>query len=400
MSRPQIDPQRRSLPLPAWPDNDRALWNAAITPDGLFGEQGKASHWRQSTRATNLYHYSRFLGYLLWIDELDEAASPGDRVTPERVRRYSGHLAGLVAPRTRLSMLVGLKVMMKAMVPERDWAWLQRCCNRLQVTAKPSRDKRARMRPTGEIVDAAIGELGRLVHEPPTIKTAIAYRDALMLALLAARPLRVKNFTTLELGRHLRVIEGGWLIDIPAAETKTSDPISFELPHWILPWFAHYLEKVRPLFPEAGTSSRLWLGKDGVPHAPSLTYLRITKLTARLFGTPINPHLLRDCAASSLAAEAPESAHFAKALLGHRHLATTERNYIQADNLAASRRVNGLLAGVLDLEKISSSKPASRRRRPARLPTPVLEVTGPHFLLEHCRVRCHSASIWDPPRDT
>jgi len=154
----------------------------------------------------------------------------------------------------------------------------------------------------------------------------------------------VKNFTTLELDRHLRMIEGGWLIDIPAAETKTSDPISFELPIWIPPWFARYLEKVRPLFPEAGSSPRVWLGKHGVPADTSLTYLRITKLTARLFGAPINPHLLRDCAASSLAAEAPESAHAAKALLGHRHLATTERNYIQADNLAASRRISRILA--------------------------------------------------------
>jgi hypothetical protein len=131
---------------------------------------------------------------------------------------------------TRLSMLVGLKVMMKAMAPQCDWIWLQRFCNRVQMTSRPLRDKRARMRPTGEIVVAALHELERLMHQPLTIKTAIAYRDALMLALLAARPLRVKNFTPLELGRDLRMIEGGWLIDIPAAETKTRDPISFELP--------------------------------------------------------------------------------------------------------------------------------------------------------------------------
>ena len=51
-----------------------------------------------------------------------------------------------------------------------------------------------------------------------------------MLALMAARPLRVKNFASLELGRHLTRMEHNWLITIPAAETKTKQPIDFDLP--------------------------------------------------------------------------------------------------------------------------------------------------------------------------
>ncbi len=76
---------------------------------------------------------------------------------------------------------------------------------------------------------------------------------------------------------------------------------------------------------------------------PRDVYQRITRLTRRLFGTPINPHLLRDCAASSLAVVSPEVARAAAPLLGHRHFSTTERYYIQADNLAASRRLGSIL---------------------------------------------------------
>lgn len=72
-------------------------------------------------------------------------------------------------------------------------------------------------------------------------------------------------------------------------------------------------------------------------------YHRLTKLTRCLFGTPINPHLLRDCAASSLAAVSADTARAAAPLLGHRHFSTTERYYIQADNLAASRRLGSIL---------------------------------------------------------
>lgn len=183
----------------------------------------------------------------------------------------------------------------------------------------------------------------RLLADTLLPKEALAYRDALMLALLATRPLRVKNFATLELGRHLVDLEDSWLITIPAAETKTRQPVSFELPEPLLPWFDRYLAAVRRPFPQAAESSRRWLGREGVMRDSHAIYHRITKLTQRLFGSPINPHLLRDCAASSLAAVSSDMARAAAPLLGHRHFSTTERYYIQADNLAASRRLGAIL---------------------------------------------------------
>lgn len=342
MPRP-IDPMRRALAVCEWPQADQGAWAAAQAAVDIFDEGGGAAHWAARTRLTNIQHYGRWLGYLAWTGALQKQAHLADRVTRESVRAYNRHLETLVAPRTRLSMLVGLKVMMQAMAPERTWRWLQDACNRVQINAKPSKDKRARMRPTAEIFAAAVAELERLPADSLSLKQALAYRDALMLALLALRPLRVKNFSSLELGRHLIQTEGGWLITIPANETKTRQPVSFALPEPLLPWFERYLSAVRPLFPHAAESSRLWLGKEGVMRNSHAVYHRITRLTARLFGVPINPHLLRDCAASSLAAVSADMARAAAPLLGHRHFSTTERYYIQADNLAASRRIGVIL---------------------------------------------------------
>jgi integrase len=342
MARP-VDPMRRTLPLTEWPQKDQDAWTAAQIAGDIFDEGGGAAHWAPRSRQTNVQHYGRWLGYLRWTGNLDEGASPADRVTREAVRAYNRHLETIVAPRTRLSMLVGLKVMMQAMGPDRSWRWLQDACNRVQINAKPSKEKRARMRPTAEIFAAALAELEQLPRTGMSLKQALTYRDALMLAILAARPLRVRNFASLDLGRHMVRIEVGWLITIPAAETKTRQPVSFELPEPLVPWFERYLSEVRPLFPQAGESSRLWLGKEGIMHNPHGIYHRITKLTRRLFGVPINPHLLRDCAASSLAAVSADMARAAAPLLGHRHFSTTERYYIQADNLAASRRLGLIL---------------------------------------------------------
>ncbi len=131
------------------------------------------------------------------------------------------------------------------------------------------------MRPTAEIVAAAISELERLPEADLSVKEALAYRDALMLALLAARPLRVKNFSALAFGRHLVDLEDGWLISVPAEETKTRQPVSFELPELLLPWFERYLAEVRPLFPHAAESCRLWLGKEGMMRDSHAVYHRI-----------------------------------------------------------------------------------------------------------------------------
>ncbi len=313
---------RRALPVAEWPLGDRQAWMVAQTTGEVFEGEERAAHWATRTRLTNEQHYGRWLGYLRWTGILDEAAAPADRVTREMVRAYNRHLETIVAPRTRLSMLVGIKVMVQAMAPERSWRWLQDACNRIQINAKPSRDKRTRMRPTAEIFAAALTELEQLPRSGLSTKQALAYRDALMLALLAARPLRVKNFSALELGRHLFDLEDGWLITIPAEETKTHQPVSFKLPGPLLSWFGRYLSEVRPLFPHAAGSSRLWLGKEGVMCDARSVYQRITKLTRRLFGTPINPHLLRDCAASSLAAVSADMARAGAPLLGHRQFST------------------------------------------------------------------------------
>ena len=156
----------------------------------------------------------------------------------------------------------------------------------------------------------------------------------------------MKNFASLELGQHLARTEHNWLIALPAVETKTKQPIAFDLPEMLLPWLERYLSEVRILFPGAAESSRLWMGKDGALTDQQSISDRITRLTRRLFGTSINPHLLRDCAASSLANDSIEVAQAAPALLGHRHRSTTEKYYIQADNLAASRTLGTLLDSI------------------------------------------------------
>ncbi len=345
MARP-VDPMRRALPFADWPCRDQMAWEMAIAEGDIFDGQGPAAHWATRTKQTNIQHYGRWLNHLLWSGQLNPDITPADRVTPGAVRAYNRHLAELVAPRTRLSLLVGLKVTIAAMAPDHSWRWLQDLCNRVQRHAKPKTDKRSRIRPSGEIYVAALRELEALPSGELNLYQAVAYRDALILALLTARPLRVRNATEIDLGRHLVRIDDRWLLTFPGEEMKNRQPLEFFLPQDLCPWLEQYIAEVRPMFPGAAQSDRLWLNQYGPVTSPHFIYLRIVKLTKRLFGTPINPHLLRDCAASSLALVSPDLARAAAPLLGHRHFSTTERYYIQANELEASRRINAILAEV------------------------------------------------------
>lgn len=334
------------LPANDWPFPDQRAWEDAIRPGDILDGQGPATHWRPATRRTNMQHYGRWLGYLASIGALDPTAMPSDRVTPDRIRGFVAHIKERIAPRTVVSTLVGLKVMIKAMAPEGSWRWLEDICNALNRTARPITDKRSRMRDTGEIVGTAVANMDRLLDGPLITRLdRVAFRDSLMLALLAARPLRLKNITALARGRNLFPVNKGWEIDIPGEETKTGQPSHFTVPELLVPYLEIYLERVRPTFLKGDTQepNALWLGFQGQPLTDHSLYCRIIMITDRLLGHSINPHLLRDCAATTLSTKSPDDALTATALLGHRNFKTTERYYIRANQLEASRQVGMLI---------------------------------------------------------
>lgn len=72
-------------------------------------------------------------------------------------------------------------------------------------------------------------------------------------------------------------------------------------------------------------------------------YERITRCTLKGLGKAINPHLFRDCAATTIALEDPHHVRIASRLLGHRTLSTTEKRYNQARSVEASRIMQNYL---------------------------------------------------------
>lgn len=337
---PGMDPRRRCLKLDDWPVADRLAWqDAQRSGDILDGTVGPGHHWAPQTREKYRKGYGRWLTFLKSNGRLDAVLSPAERVTREAVRLYLAELASTVSSWTTWGRLAELLAAIRVIAPDQDWTWLRQVVRRLEANVRPSKDKLPRLRSAGEIAAWAYQEMDAILEAPPLRNPHTRYRDALMIALLISCPIRLGNLAMIRIGVHLRQFSNGHQLTFKPAETKTRRPLTAPLPKILSPYLAHYIEHVRPVLLQGRDSERLWITRYGRPMTPKAIFDRISKVTARAFGRPINPHLFRDCAVTTVAIEDPEHIGIAAPILGHTDPRTTEEHYIQANALVASRKL-------------------------------------------------------------
>ncbi len=176
------------------------------------------------------------------------------------------------------------------------------------------------------------------------VKAATLFRDGLIIALLSLMPMRRRNFVQLRLGTELTTTGKGYVVDIPAAATKTHRPFDFDWPDELVAPLETYLHVHRPEL--AGRCYRwlgragdhLWVATSGSALTEMALYDIVTKRTKATFGIAINPHAFRDAAATTLAIHDPKHVRITAAILGHTSFQSTEKYYNQAHGLDAHRR--------------------------------------------------------------
>lgn len=346
-----------AMKFAAWPEKDKALW-LRITAIGCpLDDQGSGSHWAPETNRVIGRDYSYWLSFIGATEPLALRENPIARVTPTRVRLYLQSMAD-VSALTQASRIARLHHVVHCADAEKDFRWLckMRCAlEKLARRQGPVRNKQPRIVSSGRIIDAGI-DLMRRAHSNSARKMSLRakdFRDGLMMAVLAARPLRLKNFATLRLGLHVRPTSDGYLIDIPGAETKTGRAIETFVPDELCPWLSLYLRDYRPYLLGGCRSDFLWMHTNGRTYQPGALSMRISKLTTRNIGVSINPHLFRDCAATTVATDDPEHVLIIANILGHATLKTAEIHYNHAQNLDANRRLQSCLK---EMKKQSSMK--------------------------------------------
>jgi integrase/recombinase XerD len=350
----------RPPPITDWPPRDRELWNKAVEPSGLFGG-GAGAHWSAASRFMVACGYNAWLSWLAAKELLDPDKRPADRVTRERVVAYIAEIQAERAPFTILARVQGLHDALRVMEPQSNWEWLGQLRRNLKAQVRPARDKLSRVKTPQELVK--LGE--RLMDEADASlersarRRAIRYRDGLMIALLAYRPIRRRNLAMMLFGRHLVRAGGSWRIVFAAEETKTRVPYEAPLPAALGPRLERYLDVHRPILlrgepadgdrdapPIHADLDAVWVSEDGIQLAYEAVAYQIVFRTQREFGSSVSPHMFRDCAATAVAIDNPKHIGDASLILGHAEHRTTEKHYNHARSLEASRRHAEMLASL------------------------------------------------------
>ena len=352
---------RRCMPFNEWPGVDRDLWIRVTDKEDFFADHiARPAHWRARTQHKSVTLYGRWLTFIVATGRLKPDQHPCDRMTPEAVRAYVEMLQEQVTSWTCWSYVVVLHQMALAFSPERNWGWLYRILAKLGARRVPTREKLSRMRSAHEIASWAQDELDRLLIDPPRRpREAKAYRDVLMVALLIDCPVRSRNFTMIRIGQHLVRTNTGWMLRFAPHEVKTNRYLDLEIGEHIYPYLQVWLDDIRPILLSGDDTDHLWLGITGRPLLARGIYAAICNTTERAFGKPINPHLFRDIAATSVADEDPAHVGIAGSLLGHTNPKTVEKHYIHANQIRAGRRHRDAISAL----RAQLQAPGRRRKR-------------------------------------
>lgn len=184
---------------------------------------------------------------------------------------------------------------------------------------------------------------------------------ALLVELLLMAPLRIDNYASLEIGRHVVDLGKGKdrkvHIVIPGAETKTGKPFEATLPASTVALLDSYLNDYRRRL-TAADGPYLFPGWGGTRRSTdSLSYL-LSQFIRRETGIVMHAHLFRHLAGFLYLRENPEGIETIRQLLGHTTVRTTLRNYAEIEARHAVRRYDEVIAAL--------KTPSASRRKGGR----------------------------------
>ncbi len=340
------DRPRRSLDFDHWPEADRSAWQRALAKGDPLEADGLAAHWRPKTAGQVMKGYSLWLGWLSNSGILDRALPPEERATPERLYSYITDLQQRQAPCTVVSRLTDLSEALRVMAPHFDRSTIRTLRSRLAARAGPSRYKKARIAHPTDLFQVGIDLMAHAESAPhrDSLINASRYRDGLIIALLAARPIRVASLTQIRIGRHLLRNGDGYALSFASEETKNARELDVTVPAALTAYFDRYLGHYRGVLLRGRGTNALWISLRGSDMKEHTIYMRVTQRTRESLGRAISPHLFRDSLATSIAEEDPQHVRMAAVILGHASLATTEEHYNHANMLTAVRRMHEALA--------------------------------------------------------
>lgn len=338
---------KKQLSYDDWPQEDRRRWDVAFRGGDFLEGAGPKTHLAASTRSALRSVYGRFLGFMADAHPGRLFRRPAERIDQEVIVSYVKYLKLSCQDRTITNELRHLVLALATVCPEFDWSWLRAIANRIAVQAKP-RHYRHHLITSEKLYALGISLMDLAVDASKTAggisKThAFDYRDGLMIAALAAFPLRRRTFAALHINKHLSKSGNAWLLDVGADDTKSRRPIEFEISPALSDRIDIYLNEFRKRIPGANAHDGLWASNKGRAMDDGTIYDMVRRRSRAAFGFPVNLHRFRHAAATFWSIRDPKNVRGTKDLLGHVSFGITVKHY----NMARSRVAGRVLAQIL-----------------------------------------------------
>ncbi len=318
--------------FPLWPIRDRVAWAATTSaPIDFLDDCPPLAGWARGTQENARRVISALLCWLETRHLIPPDGSLADVITPDVLLQYVRELLPRQAPGTVEHSVWLIDGVLRVLAPDQDWEWIRPIRRRLRARARwqtPS------PRPVIHSLTAFTLGLGMFQEgwSAEGVVDPSACRTGLAIAFLAAAPMRIANFGSLEIGRHLCRNGDRWTVRLAASETKTRRADVWPLSPVLGGYLDDYLRVVRPMLLRCARHSpatpRLWIGDSGRPIGDQVLRRIIGRVTQERLGIRLNPHAFRHCAATTFALELPHDALQSAALLGHSSPQTTEQHYI------------------------------------------------------------------------
>jgi integrase/recombinase XerD len=100
-------------------------------------------------------------------------------------------------------------------------------------------DKAARIVASGLLSELGTKLMKETVGLDGEITSPVAYRDGLMIALLALRPVRMRTFSLIRVGTHLRQVGEEWRMIFDSPDSKSGRAFEITVPENLVPFFEY-----------------------------------------------------------------------------------------------------------------------------------------------------------------
>lgn len=305
-------------PVTLWPERDRMLWQQAFdNVDPFSAMPSNALPLRADTLIGIRKGYGRWLAFLGARGVLDAATEPQARLTAPLLRAYFRELqARGNADATIVGRFTQLAMAIRILAPAYDASWIRKL-DGISVFARLDRHQRPLRVPSMEALFAwGIDMMAVAKSDLATQSNRLAFRDGLLIAILACRARRRRSMASLRLGHEIFRRADRYRVELSPHQVKTARRDWFDLPEHLTPWIDIYVDTVRPALLAGQLCDAFWLTQHGRPLSEKSMSERIALLSRRRFGHRFGPHRFRHAIATGLAEHDPDTPGLAAGVLG------------------------------------------------------------------------------------